>query len=172
MKPNMKPNIKPNIKQKHLTLITVALLCCGMSAHASSCNDKEIEIEQPGFGVVHADSLEGDGDLVKLQGVCLSLQGFDLTADSLESLNGQITLNQIEIKGTGVLGTALKGQRSGEDLLLEGLDLQLELPEVLAAVADIPSVPLAGSYRLRAKKGQMVGGKILLEDAELIRPKA
>ncbi len=174
------------MKRKPITLILVALLCVEVSSKVSSqildpvqnsaqnqilgCNDKEIEIDQPGFGVVHADSLEGDGDLVKLQGVCLSLQGFDITADSLESLNAQITLNQIAIKGVGVSGTALKGRRSGEDLLLEGLDLQLELPDVLAAVADIPTVPLAGKYRLQAAKGQMVGGKILLENAELIRP--
>ena len=130
------------------------------------CASKDIELEREGFGVLQADSLETDDDNnAVLMGVCFTLEGFDFVAQKLEVRGQDLTATTLKIAGDGVAGTALSVRNTNGVYALEGLSLNLTLPN-----ARLGTVPLEGSYTLTSSAAELKNERLSVKAALLERP--
>lgn len=135
-------------------------------AGAQACPQREVEIEQPGLGVVRANALEFEGDVALLEGACFGLGGLSFDAVRARADETGVRAEGVQIRGVGVSGTAATATTQGEEARLSDLALSLALPST-----SLPGFPLPpGRYTLRANEAEAApAGRFRFGDATLAR---
>ncbi len=146
-------------------LVWCALFLMFSIAGAQDCPSRDVQIEQPGVGVVQADALDFEGDVALLTAACFRLGTFDLDAARASADEAGVTADNVNITGAGVTGLAGRATVRGETTVLTNLKLRLTLP-----AGSLPNLPLpAGAYDLQTDAAELRRGRLGAAQATLRR---